>query len=102
MKSLNVKVGDKGKYRDYGACEVVFVKPNDAYFVTSSDTFIPQVHEASGGNVRPRDHTSFDFVPEPKTVRVAVWADENGCVYASAASPPTGRKPVYVNLEMPQ
>lgn len=69
-----MKVGDKGRYRGtHSECEVVFVKGNGC-FVTSGGDFLPQVHAPTGEEVRSHAGT-FDFIPEPKTVRVAVWAD---------------------------
>lgn len=78
MKSLNAKVGDKGTYPGGAGCEVVYVSPSGSEFVTKASPYVPQVHYHDGQNVdrRGSDPGRFNFVPAPKTVRVAVWLDE--------------------------
>lgn len=80
MSELNVKVGDKGTYRGVGGgcCEVVFVKADDAYFVTSSDAFTLQVHDHDGKNCGPAHSANFDFIPTPALKRIAVWLNKEG------------------------
>lgn len=105
MSRLSVKVGDKGTYRgNLEPCEVIFVKPSGGYFVTSSNAFVPQVHSSSGTNLNHRDSAWFDFIPEPRGIRVAVWLDSFGNVYNSkldSVAPPTANVK-YVTFEVPR
>lgn len=84
MSKLNVKVGDKGTYRGGGTpCEVVYVMPKGDAFVTQGGLYVPQVHDPDGAVHNKDSKHTFNFIPEPKTVRVGVWVDDEGVPYCA-------------------
>lgn len=96
---MKVQVGDRGRYRSYGACEVVYVS-SLGEFVTHGGPYVPQVHNPDGTG---RTHRDFDFTLRPKTVRVAVWASSDGTIHCvKDALSSTDPAAVYVDVSVPQ